>query len=148
MDPLNLLIEKDEVTTTCILLFNHTDARNWQGVQACFAPEVLFDMTSLAGGVPVTTSPQSITEAWEQGLRPLQAIHHQVGNFIVNVQDGEADVFCYGIASHYLPNPTENNIRIFVGSYEFHLRKFTNAWRIDKFKFNLKYVDGNKTLTT
>jgi hypothetical protein len=148
MDPLIRLVEKDKVVTTCTLLFNHTDARNWQGVQACFAPEVLFDMTSLTGGDPVTMTPRAIADAWEQGLRPLQAIHHQVGNFIVDVKDRQADVFCYGIAAHYLPNPTGNHTRVFVGSYDFHLSKMSDDWRIDKFKFKLKYIDGNKELTS
>lgn len=147
MDSLNLLIEKDKVITTCTLLFNHTDARNWSGVRTCFAPEVLFDMTSLAGGEPATMTPEQITDAWEQGLKPLHAIHHQVGNFIVDVKDNQADVFCYGTASHYLPNPTKHNTRVFVGSYDFHLNKANVDWRIDKFKFNLKYIDGNKELT-
>ena len=148
MDPLKRLLEKDKIVTTCTLLFNHTDARDWAGVQTCFAPEVLFDMTSLAGGVPVTLTPQAITDGWEQGLKSLKAIHHQVGNFIVDVKDNQAEVFCYGIASHYLPNPTKNNTRVFVGSYDFHLCKRAEIWRIDRFKFNLKYVDGNKELTS
>jgi hypothetical protein len=147
MDPMNRLIEKDKVITVCTLLFNHTDARNWQGVQNCFAPQVVFDMTSLAGGEPATMTPQAIADAWEQGLRPLHAIHHQVGNFIVDIQQDEADVFCYGMAFHYLPTPSNNNTRVFVGSYEFHLSKITDDWRIDQFKFNLKYIDGNMELT-
>jgi hypothetical protein len=71
-------------------------------------------MISMAGGKPVMMSPQQITDAWEQGLKSLQAIHHQVGNFKVTVQSEQADAFCYGIASHYLPNPTGHNTRTFV----------------------------------
>ena len=65
----------------------------------------------------------------------------------MNVKDEQADGFCYGIASHYLPSPMNNNARIFVRSYDFHLRKAVDGWRIDKLKFNLKYVDGSKALT-
>jgi hypothetical protein len=38
------------------------------------------------------------------------------------------------------------NTRTFVGSYDFELLKDDGNWRISKFKFNLKYVDGNANL--
>ena len=60
-------------------------------------------------------------------------------------EDG-AQVFCYGIASHYLPNKTNQNTLTFVGSYNFHLVKIDDAWKIDQFKFNLKYLDGTLEL--
>lgn len=128
-------------------LFIGTDNRDWNKVQTCFADTVLFDMTSLAGGEPTRLTPQQITAAWDGGLKELKAIHHQVGNYKISVNGDEADVFCYGIASHYFPNATNQNTRTFVGSYDFHLRKTGEAWRIDQFKFNLKYMDGNMNLT-
>ena len=33
-----------------------------------------------------------------------------------------------------------------VGSYDFGLARISGEWKIDQFKFNLKYVDGNKEL--
>jgi hypothetical protein len=45
-----------------------------------------------------------------------------------------------------LPNKTNQNTRIFVGSYDFHLIKADENWQIDRFKFNLKYMDGNLKL--
>ena len=98
------------------------------------------------GGQPVTLTAQQIVAAWDKGLKPLKAIHHQSGNFIVDTTQNEADVFCYGIASHYLPNKTNQNTRVFVGSYNFHLIKNGATWQIDQFKFNLKYIDGNPNL--
>jgi len=145
-DALTILIEKDRIIETVNHLFIGTDQRDWAMVKDVFAPQVLFDMTSLAGGEPATLSSQAIVDSWEQGLQSLQAIHHQVGNYLVTVNGHEADVFCYGIASHYLPNPTNQNTRVFVGSYNFHLVKDGEQWRIDQFKFNLKYVDGNPNL--
>ncbi len=147
MDPrLKLLLEKDEVIDRISELFIATDNRDWRRVEQCFAPQVLFDMTSLAGGEAVTLSPEEISAAWKRGLEPVQAIHHQAGNFRVKVDGGEAEAFCYGIASHYLSNPSGRNTRTFVGSYEFHLTRTRDDWRVDKFKFNLKYLDGNPDL--
>ncbi len=127
-------------------LFIYTDNRDWPRVKDLFASRILFDMTSLAGGQPVTTTPQDIVDVWDNGLKPLKAIHHQIGNFLVDVDSNEASAFCYGIAWHYLPNRTNNNTRTFVGSYEIHLTKQRGDWKIDRFKFNLKFIDGNPDL--
>ena len=140
------LLHKEEIREVVTRLFISTDNRDWDTVAQLFAPEVTFDMTSMVGGDPVKMTPADIVAAWDKGLKPLKAIHHQTGNYLVEVDNNKADVFCYGIASHYLPNKTNQNTRIFVGSYNFHLTKNGESWQIDKFKFNLKYIDGNPNL--
>lgn len=126
-------------------LFIFTDNRDWAKVEQVFDSKVLFDMTSLAGGSPVEMSPKDITGAWDKGLKPLKAIHHQVGNYLVTIKGNTAEVFCYGIATHYLPNSSGQNTRTFVGSYNLRLQR-KGIWVIDQFKFNLKYIDGNPNL--
>jgi hypothetical protein len=140
------LTEKEKIIRTINLLFILTDDRDWPGVKKCFADEVLFDMTSVVGGDPIMLTPDDIVSSWDEGLSHLEAIHHQAGNYLVDVAGGEANVFCYGLASHYLPNDTGLNTRTFVGSYDFHLARIDGVWRIDQFRFNLKYIDGNPDL--
>lgn len=143
---MNTLIEKDRVIETVNRLFINTDKRDWPMVKALFAPRVLFDMTSLSGGQPASLKPQEIVDGWDHGLKALKAIHHQAGNHIANIEDNEATVFCYGVAWHYLPNKTDRNTRTFVGSYDIHLVKQDEDWKIDRFKYNLKFIDGNTDL--
>lgn len=143
---INDLLERTRITDVITRLFVGTDNRDWEAVKRCFAPTVLFDMSSLGAGDPQDLSPDDIVTMWDAGLKPLEAIHHQIGNFLVEVDGSKADAFCYGIASHYLPNKTGNNTRIFVGSYDVSLIKDDAHWRIRTFKFNLKYIDGNKNL--
>jgi hypothetical protein len=145
-DEYKVLLEKDAVIGVLNQLFIGTDNRDWAKVKTCFTDEVLFDMTSVTGGEPATMTSQQIVEGWDQGLKDLKAVHHQAGNYVVNLNNNEAEAFCYGVAFHYLPNKTNQNTRTFVGSYNFHLTKTGNAWRIDQFKFNLKYIDGNANL--
>lgn len=142
----NDLIEKDQVVGTLNQLFISTDQKDWSRVAGLFAPRVRFDMTSLAGGAPQDLTPQQIVDAWDKGLKPLTAVHHQAGNYVVAIAGDQADAFCYGIASHYLPTRSGRNTRTFVGSYDFHLVKKDGVWWIDRFKFNLKYLDGNPDL--
>jgi hypothetical protein len=145
-DPIATLIEKDRILDVVNRLFIGTDRRDWPGVMECFAETVLFDMTSMAGGEPSTLTPRQIVDGWEQGLKDLKAIHHQVGNYLVTVDGNDADVFCYGVALHYLPRKSGQDTRRFVGSYDFHLEKAEDSWRIDAFRFNLKFTDGNPNL--
>ena len=143
---LQKLTDQNDITAVANRLFICTDNRDWACVRDVFAPEVFFDMTSLGGGQPGTKTPRQIADMWDQGLKRIKAIHHQAGNYQVSVKGNEADMFCYGIAYHYLPNSTNQNIRVFVGSYDFHLVRADSGWKIDRFKFNLQFIDGNKDL--
>jgi hypothetical protein len=145
-DDLRTLVEREQVEAVILQLFMATDAREWERVKACLAPAVTFDMTSLAGGSPATLGPAEIAAAWETGLRPIEAVHHQVGNLSVEVSGLEATASCYGIAYHYRRTRSGRNTRVFVGSYDFHLVRDESRWTIDLFRFNLKFVDGNREL--
>jgi hypothetical protein len=146
LSTLHQVKDQNDVIAAANRLFICTDNRDWACVKDVFAPEVLFDMTSLAGGQPEKKTPQQIADLWEQGLKAVKAIHHQAGNYQVTINGNEADLFCYGIAYHYLPNPTDQNTRVFVGSYNEHLVKGDSGWKIDRFKFNLQFIEGNKDL--
>ena len=143
---LESILDRTRIIETINRLFIGTDNRDWEFVKSCFAPRVRFDMSSLGAGEPKDLTPDEIVAAWDAGLKPLKAIHHQAGNYLVDVNGSRAEAFCYGIASHYLPNKTNRNTRTFVGSYDFGLLRDDDGWSIDSFKFNLKYIDGNPDL--
>jgi SnoaL-like domain len=140
------LLEKDRIIDTINRLFIATDERDWAGVREVLADRLLMDMTSLGGGTPTQVTSQQVAAGWEQGLQPMEAVHHQVGNYRVTIEGDQATAFCYGIASHYRKTRSGRNTRVFVGSYDFHLRLLGGRWRIDSFRFTLKYLDGNPDL--
>ncbi len=147
MDPVRTLLDRQAVVDTIVRLFVGTDERDWPAVEKCFADPVRFDMTSMTGGEPQDLSPGRIVSGWEEGLRSLEAIHHQAGNFQVSVAGDEATASCYAIATHYRRVASGRNTRTFVGTYEFHLvRDRRGGFVIDLFRFRLKYVDGNPGL--
>lgn len=139
------LIEQNRIAQVITTLFVATDARDWARVRDSFAAAVTFDMTSLAGGAPQRLSPDQIVSGWQAGLEPLEAVHHQTGNLAIACTGAEATASCYGIAYHYRRTSTGRNTRVFVGSYDFHLL-LDGQWRIDLFRFNLKFIDGNLEL--
>ena len=133
-------IEKQNVVEVVTRLFNSTDQKDWEAVKEVFAGEVHFDMTSLAGGDPVTLTPQQIVDAWDEGLKEVETLHHQTGNHMVTLDGDRAEVFCYGTATHYRPE-NDKKVTSFVGSYDFELTEQGGEWKIDLFRFNCKYVD-------
>ncbi len=142
------LLERDRIAQVVNTLFTATDARDWPRVRTCFAPVVTFDMTSLAGGEVQRLSPEQIAAGWEAGLAPIESVHHQAGNLSVTCTGAEADVTCYAIAYHYRRTRSGKNTRLFAGSYDLHLRLEDGGWKIDSFRFKLKFVDGNARLET
>ena len=136
------LLQKEEVLTVVNKLFVYTDNRNWDGIlQEVFTAEVHFDM-----GQPTVLAATAITAMWDEGLKALEAIHHQTGNYEVGIADGNATVNCYGTAWHYRQHPSGHNTRVFVGSYILRLTHTANGWRINTFIFNKKFIDGNLEL--
>ena len=140
------LIEKAKVEAVINKLFICTDNREWEKVRECFDFKVLFDMSSMSGLQPTVFEADQIVREWKEALGKLEAIHHQAGNYITNINGSEASVFCYGISFHYLPNPSGENTRTFVGPYNFRLFKIGEDWKINVFKYNSKFIEGNLRL--
>ena len=145
-DPLRLLLERDAVVSTVNRLFRATDERNWPGVESCFAPDVVSDMTYLAGGASESNTPEAISETWQKAVGHLEAVHHQAGNYEVRVKGHRAEASCYGIAFHYLPNDAGRSVRRIVGTYDIGLLKRHGSWCIDFLRYNVKFVDENLQL--
>jgi hypothetical protein len=128
-------------------LFVYTDYREWQKLQMeVFTPTVLFDMSSLGAGAPQDQTAAEICTMWESGFAGIDAVHHHSGNFMVTVNGEAATVFCYAIASHYKAAATQGQTREFVGSYDLGLEQTAGGWRINSFRYNVKYTRGNKEL--
>lgn len=138
--------DREQIIDVITRLFVGTDKRDWDSVMQCFERHVHFDMTSLAGGEAATLTPQQIVDGWDAGLDPIKHVHHQAGNFLVDVRGNSAHGFCYAVAWHYRETKSGRNTRTFVGSYDFDLHRRESEWRIASFKFNLKFIDGNPNL--
>ncbi|HET9252033.1 MAG TPA: nuclear transport factor 2 family protein [Candidatus Eisenbacteria bacterium] len=141
------LEERLAVQDLAVRLFVSTDRRDWPAVEDCFTDPLVLDMTSLAGGEPATLQPSEVTRAWAEGFRFLDHVHHQAGNFQVQVAGDTARLQCYGVAFHYRENVRAGaKTRVFVGSYEMEMRKRGGRWKIAVLRFLLKFIEGNREL--
>ena len=136
----------DNLIVTINRFFIAVDERDWAEVERLLAPEVLLDYTSMAGGTPARLSPDQITGAWKSLLPGFDKTHHQLGNFVIDQTPDGATAFFYGTASHFLDNPSGENLWVVVGSYAAALRPANGLWQLNGLKFNLKFIVGNTAL--
>lgn len=138
--------KRDEIIEVVTKLFIYTDYQSWDKLlEEVLTEQVWFDMASVGGGEGKKISAKDICQMWKTGFTGIDAVHHQAGNYLVDfhAEAIEATVFCYAIALHYKKSATQGNTREFVGSYDLHCVLTDKGWRIDSFKYNVKYVNGN-----
>ncbi len=144
------LLDRARIIDRLTELFLATDRKDWPAVEACFAPEVEFDMSSVGAGPASSKHATEIVDGWRTGLAGVEHLHHQAGNFVVHATGDRAAASCYGIAYHYRARRDGRNTRVFVGSYDYQLARDTTspqpAWRITAMCFTLKFLDGNPAL--
>jgi ketosteroid isomerase-like protein len=139
--------ENQAIISTIQNIFEGADQRDWKKIEGSFAPEVLVDYTSLAGGSPASASPEQIVSAWKNLLPGFQSTHHQIGNFAIeHVNPSSANAKFHGLAVHYLPLESGESFWTVVGTYDYHLVKLNDVWKADRIKFNLQKQHGNVEL--
>ena len=127
-------------------MFVATDERDWATLQDCFSNPFTLDMTSMVGGVPAVLTPEQVANAWSEGFKPLDAVHHQIGNMRTTLKSDSAVVRCHGVAFHHRSAARGVKSRVFVGTYDMQLSVASGAWRIGHLLFKLKFIDGNLKL--
>jgi hypothetical protein len=136
---------RDQIIEKVNQLFIFTDDQLWDELRnQVFADKVAFDMTSVGGENGIMTS-QEICDTWQKGFEGIDQINHLAGNHLVTIGAREASVFCYATATHY-KTAAKNGTCEFVGTYDIHLILGDNGWRVDQFRYNLKYTSGNLEL--
>ena len=135
------------VEDVVVRLFVATDERDWPALEACFTTPFTLDMTSMVGGSPTQITPREVATAWAAGFKPLDHVHHQIGNLQTSIDGSTAVVRCYGVAFHHRAGVAQGlKTRIFVGTYEIKLRLDNSRWLVGELKYLLKFIDGNAEL--
>lgn len=146
---MELKTKREAVIELVNKLFVYTDSKQWHLLIKDVLKEVVyFDMSSLDGGSPKELPASAICDRWREGFNGIDHVHHHAGNFIVEFYNEEvqAKIFCYATATHFKKAATNGSVREFTGTYEFHASFTDFGWRIDKFRFDLKYITGNAEL--
>jgi hypothetical protein len=139
-------MDKIEVIELANRLFVAVDERDWNEILNLFNDYVLLDYSSMTGGEPVSLTPAQIVNSWKELLPGFDNTHHQLGNYVVKLGAKVTTVSCYGTATHFLKNDSNNNVWTVVGTYDLEFINVNTDLKVSKMKFNLKYIDGNNDL--
>ena len=134
--------QEDKIIAVVSSIFEGTDARDWDKVEAAFASTVNLDYTSMAGGEPAQLTPQQITGAWSGLLPGFDKTRHMIHHFEVVEKENGVWVTHDGTANHYL-NGSSWTV---VGNYEHQLIQEAGNWKVAAMKFNMEFIDGNTDL--
>lgn len=127
-------------------MFVYCDQKRWDDLLA----EVFTEQVDFDGGFggPVGVRPSAdIVADWRAGLHDLDAIHHQSGNHLIELRGDTAQVHADSIAVHVNNSAANGTTRTFVGSYALAVIRGASGWRVAKFHYLLKVIEGNADLT-
>jgi hypothetical protein len=143
----NELADKFELTELANKLFMYCDAQQWKRMlDEVFTPTIWFDVTSTGAPEALMMEAQDVCKAWEKGFIGLDGVHHQAGHYLVTLEKDSALIYGYAVATHHKKAALKGQTRSFTGSYELKATRTPAGWRLNQFKYLLKFMDGNLTL--
>ncbi|WP_067822228.1 nuclear transport factor 2 family protein [Nocardia inohanensis] len=146
MTDIAALAERLELGDLITKLFVYCDQARWSDLaESVLAEQVYFD--SGFGGEPGPRAGSDIVDDWAEGLGSLDAVHHQAGNHLIEITGDTALAHADAIAVHLKNDATQGKTRWFVGSYVLGFERTEKGWRINRFEYKLKLIDGNADLT-
>ncbi|MFE9576849.1 nuclear transport factor 2 family protein [Nocardia sp. NPDC006044] len=146
MSEISTLTDRLAIVDVITRMFVYTDQGRWPDlVDAVFTAKVDFD--GGFGGPVGERDATDIVEDWKVGLGDLDGVHHQSGNHLIDLAGDTATVHADAIAVHVKNSATNGKTRTFVGSYDIGAERTPNGWRVNKFHYHLKVIDGNADLT-
>ncbi|WP_107657656.1 nuclear transport factor 2 family protein [Nocardia suismassiliense] len=146
MSEISTLADRLAIVDVITRLFVYTDQGRWDDLAtAVFTPKVDFD--GGFGGPAGERAAADIVEDWRVGLAELDEVHHQSGNHLIELAGDTATVHADAIAVHVKNSATNGKTRTFVGSYVLGTERTPDGWRVNRFHYHLKVVDGNADLT-
>ena len=138
--------QRDQLIEVANKLFIYTDEQDWEMLQKeVFEEEVHMDMSSLGGPVSKMTALE-VCEMWKAGLEGIDSVNHLAGNYLASINKKKAELFAYATATHYREAAQYGKTREYVGTYKLGMTNTKKGWRINRFVYTLKYMNGNLSL--
>jgi len=131
-------------------LFITTDLKEWGAARALFADgPIEVDMSSLAGGGPLTLTADQLIAGFQAGLHPGKLSHHMATNYRIRTEGDRAELWCHGYAWNRVPALAPGtDLWETWGNYRLSFRRIAGRWRIEGFRYYSKLTRGNDAVRT
>ena len=142
--------DEAEIRRVADELFIATDLKDWAAARALFADgPIEVDMSSLAGGGPVSITADQLIDGFRGGLHAGKASHHLVANYRVEVDGEQAELWAHGYAwnrvAAFAPG---NDLWETWGNYRLSFRRSGDRWSLSGFRYYSKLTRGNDAVRT
>ncbi|MEV6428304.1 nuclear transport factor 2 family protein [Nocardia sp. NPDC051463] len=146
MNESSSLADRFAIVDVLTRMFVYTDQKRWDDLlDVVFTPKVDFD-GGFGGPVGIRDAADIVGD-WRTGLSDLDAVHHQAGNYLIDLQSDHAAVHADAIAFHLKNDAVNGKTRTFIGSYTLGAERTASGWRVNRFHYHLKVIEGNADLT-
>ncbi len=145
MSEISDVADRLAIIETITKMFVYCDQKRWDDLLGVFTEKVDFD--GGFGGAAAVRDATDIVGDWRIGLGDLDALQHQSGNHLIELQGDTAKVHADSIAVHVKNDAVHGKTRTFVGSYDLAVERAGDGWRVSKFHYLLKVIEGNADLT-
>lgn len=152
MNPVLQAVATDEAEIRRVAdeLFITTDLKDWSAARALFIDgSIEVDMSSLVGGGPVRLTADQLIDGFRSGLHAGKASHHLTGNYRIEVDGDQAELWAHGYAWNRLAAlGAGSDLWETWGNYRLSFRRTGGQWQLSAFRYFSKLTRGNDAVRT
>ena len=142
------LEDRAAISELVITYATSIDRNDWQGLGARLTDPVHVDFSE--AGLPASDFPRDAFAGFSgSALGGFTALQHISPNHVITFDEADPDrALCtsYMYAQHYLEGAEGGDTYIMRGSYENHVVRTGDGWRIEKLVQHLSWPEGNADL--
>lgn len=141
-DRLEVLWEERAITKVITRFGRSLDTGERDMYMACFQKEVSLDFERLTGHAEVRI-PTDLLKRWADLFLSPTRRHHTYSNFDITFDGERAHAKVYFTARHWKATDHGDSANTQYGWYDYWLVRTTDGWKIQRFKHDFQWVDGN-----
>lgn len=144
-------LEDRVLISECVITYAVAiDRADWVMYAGCFTDPVHIDFSE--AGLPANDFPRAAFVGFASaGLGGFTARQHLSPNHIVEFDEtdpGRAICYSYMYAQHYLKDADGGDFFLMRGSYDNHMLRTADGWRIERLVQHLSWSEGNTDAPT
>ena len=141
-DAVRTLLDRQAVEDVVTAYATCLDARDWQGLRACFTDDAVADY----GTAGHFEGADTIVAGCREPLSGLDGSQHLLGTIRVRVDGDRATATSYVHAQHVLANDQGESLAVMAGTYTQQLVRTPDGWRIEALSYDSSWRSGNPAI--
>lgn len=135
------LLDRAAITELIHTLARALDARDWNLLATCYAPEAVADFMHVE-----FDDREAIIAGTKEFLEPLDATQHLVGNIQITIEADTATTHATFMAQHVRAEATGRGQYVIGGNYDDSLRRTDDGWKITRRQIRRIWSNGDPSV--